>query len=200
MKKLFTCLMFITLIGSFASAEMYVEEKTTQDIRIEVDLTAFVNDNVAILGAGLDGGLKISTYNNKVGFMLGCRGVTDMIFDPLCGTVNVIPFICVELWGVDIIGGFFPQIDNFTDNNTFMLGLNYNFNVIEPDYEKLSSSMSIRVGASWYPSMSNIGFDYSYNPENKDIEGALLGAGIWSIIIPRLEVGVTYRLGKSFTL
>lgn len=207
MKKLISIFAIIACITSLAVAEAYVTEKDSQDFRIELGLTGYANSNIFGSGVGLDEQIKFSTFNNKVGFIIGAREDVDFLSDAYNSIIpNWTPFFGVDLWNFDLLCGInFFVIGKEDTNPLSMIQLAYNIDFIKPNMKPLSNSLSMRVGLNWYFNQFHSLVIDSSDPDKSTEEqlGDALGSVfiyLFSIIVPRVEVGVTYRLGHAFVL
>ena len=197
MKKIISCIALLICLAGALTAEAYVEETKEQDLRIELDLTGYINSDLLANGVGVDEQFKISTFENHVGLLLGCRENVDLVIgnDSILPFFNWTPYVGIDLWNVDIICGFGLSSIIVNPENGFgvtYIHVGYNFDIIKPNSNPVSNSLSLKLGITWYPCLP------LYCSEENVTGGAVAAA--FTAVCPRLEFGVTYRLGHEFIL
>lgn len=196
MKKILSLLVIFTCLSSLSFADAYITQDDTQDFRIELGITGFANSNLFNNCVGADEAIKFSTFNNKIGIIGGVREHVSFISDKNARPAFlVVPFVGVDLWNVDALVGFNLYGDSDDESNMpiCLAHLGYNWHIIEPGESTINNALSLRFGATWYVAPI-------LNPAT-NIEDAVADfvTLLFSAIIPRLEFGVTYRLGADFS-
>lgn len=193
MKKL------LCILAAFAAltACIFAQEK----VRIDIVAGDSISTNLYTTSNSTNFALRVGLNDNKIGIIAG--GLVREAFAtenlvhasdgfPMDFYCNANPYIGVELWNVEILGGIgFAGDYEITPYGSIC----YNLDLIKPT-EGFSDRLSLKMGMEYYVDQ----FHGKYGPY-KDSEYPGLneaGVNLMSIFIPKLTVGLQYSVGWGF--
>lgn len=182
------------LLAALCSTFVFAREKIVldEDMRVELNVSDVIFTGLT-QGTTFDVGCDLTWKNNMVGVRLGVMARESFLISQSGGVSNwgtqfsFNPYLGVTFAkGGCLMGGVLPIISEEGVQAAPYIGFCWDFNVI-PIKNGLSNSLAIRVGADWYPDVF----------QNED--GVTTGlVALFSVIIPKVYVGVTYQLGKGW--
>lgn len=194
MKKLFGILAVFFILASFVSAKETLEE----NMRVEFVLGDAISTNLLSMANTTNAAVEVTTYNNNVGFILGAmfRESTLVDFEQFGKFRNFSwnPYIGIELWNneLDVGAIFYPSDASLEQTGVApYVAYSYMFDVIKPK-TGVSNSLSIKLGAEWYPDL--------LSADSGEASDGLASVFIMllSIVIPKVNVGVQYKVGYGW--
>lgn len=189
MKKLF--LLFIAMTG-FA-AGLFAQENN-EKVRLDIVTGDSISTNLISTVNNTNLGIRLGLNNNKIGILAGgmiregfCTADIEYGF-PLDFYFCVNPYVGIELWNFELLGGLTIS----PDNEIFpYLSAAYNIDLIKPT-EGFTDRLSLKLGVEYFMDM----FKGEYG-STKDSLGAA-AVDVLSLMIPKASIGIQYTFGWGF--
>lgn len=183
------CALVVLSTGLFAAEK----ETLNENLRVSLNVSDSLSTNIISLVNTTSLGIEISTYNDNIGFIGGVmfREMTLLSDDAFRKwAINWNPFIGVKLWNTEILFGALPppKDSGDWDLNPYV-AVNYNFDLIPPT-NGFSNSLSLKVGLEYFIDI--------YNADDGEEAIGNAFVAVFSMLLPKVSVGVQYKLGNGW--
>lgn len=190
MKKLICVL---SLLSALLTCVFANDEK----VRLDFVAADTLSSNIYTTTNTTNLGLRVGLNNNKVGILAGgmireAFATAELPSIPTDFYWSANPYLGVELWNVEILGGV--VIGKDFECSPYA-SLCYNLDLIKPN-EVSNSRLSLKMGLEYYFDQ----FVGKYGPESNSDSAVVAGLGIdlFSVFIPKASIGLQYSIGKGF--
>lgn len=213
MKKIITLLAAMAIMGTCAFAQEIesetapltaVTEETaaasaTENVRLDILIGDTVSTNTLALVNTTNLGLRLGLKENQIGVILG--GMFREGFDladieygfPLDFYWSANPYIGIELWDVEILGGV--AFSSVADGPSVYAGIFYLFELIKQQ-PGFNDRLTLKAGVDYNIDMFTGKYINDRRTDTEAIGTAFVD--LFSMLIPKVSVGVQYSFGWGF--
>lgn len=197
MKKIITILAALLLLCGTLSAK----EVPNENFRLEFALGDTVSTNLLTANNTTNVGVELSTYNTRVGFLAGAmfREGTPIDFEFALAEFNINPYVGISLWNNELLFGliFYPSTSAVEDNTLSVgpyISYSYLWDLL-PVKSGISNRLQLKFGLDYYADiLSSTG--KSGDPTSDGVAAAFMA--VFSLIIPKVQIGVQYKFGYGW--
>lgn len=186
--KIFKKIILSSLFSVVLCGAGFSKEALDEKFRVEMNLSDFAFFGITA-GNTTDFSVDLTWLNNQIGARFGIMARESWLLGDSIQNVDFSwnPYAGITFANGCLMGGAIPYFNNDgTVSWSPYVGFNWDFDVI-PVKPGLSNSLAIRAGIDYYIS----------NQRSTDTAGQIAGV-LLSAIIPKVYVGLTYKLGKGF--